>query len=119
MGKTMAVEPAADLVVPGGRGVPVLPRVLLHPVLGAVHDGRCRRFLDEARSGLSDRGAGGSARFGFCDRCAGELACWWPKGRRRTALGGGIGGGRGGERGGDCDGVAYTDRLLSLTTAPS
>ena len=55
MGKTMAVEPAADLVVPGGRGVPVLPRVLLHPVLGAVHDGRCRRFLDEARSGLSDR----------------------------------------------------------------
>ena len=95
--------------------------ILLHPVLRAVHDELCLRFSTTglaARSGLGDRGNGGSARSGLGDRGAGESACWSSKGRRRTARGGGIGGGRGGGRGGDGDGghgpftVAYNGDIV-------
>ena len=44
VGRVRRLEPAADLLMP--RVCPVLQLVLLHPVLGAVDDGRCLRFLD-------------------------------------------------------------------------
>ena len=48
VGCVRRLEPAADLLMPRvtGRVCPVLQLVLLRPVLGAVGDGRCLRFLD-------------------------------------------------------------------------
>ena len=44
VGRVRRLEPAAGLLIP--RVCPVLQLVLLRPVLGAVDDGRCLRFLD-------------------------------------------------------------------------
>ena len=104
LGKTTAVglvrhldvaEPDTNLLVPGEW--PVLPLALLHPVLGAVDNGRCRNFL------LRERGGG-------------ESAGWLSMVRWLTARGGGKGGRRGCGRGCDCEGITdkVCNRLFAL-----